>query len=176
MPTLTAESLIELLTRYVADTDTWVDLLLVGGLALHAYGVPTRVTFDVDAELQGPLMPLRDYLTAQKIPTDLTQNFSGWSVVAMPPGYRDRAVDLINRPRLRIRVLSSIDFVIAKLRRGTELDLDDAFLVARHHHLSPETIQDSAREALTASPEDTTLFLFQKTVDLFCANLASSNG
>ena len=75
MPTLTAESLIELLTRYVADTDTWVDLLLVGGLALHAYGVPTRATFDVDAELQGPLMPLRDYLTAQKIPADLTQNF-----------------------------------------------------------------------------------------------------
>jgi len=33
---LTAEHLIELLTRYVADTDTPLDLLLVGGLALHA--------------------------------------------------------------------------------------------------------------------------------------------
>ena len=173
MPTLTAEYLVKLLTQYVADTNTPVDLLLVGGLALHAYGVSNRVTLDVDAELQSPLMPLRDYLTARKIPADLTQNFSGWSVVAMPPGYRDRAIDVIHEPRLRIRVLSPIDFVIAKLRRGTEIDLDDAFLVARHHRLSTETIQTSAREALAASPQDTALFLFQKTVDLFCKNLST---
>lgn len=61
----------------------------------------------------------------------------------MPPGYRDRAIDVIHEPRLRIRVLAPIDFVIAKLRRGTELDLDDAFLVARHHRLSTETISCS---------------------------------
>lgn len=176
MPTLTVESLIELLTRYVADTDIQLDLLLVGALALQAYGVSKRVTVDVDAELQGPLMPLRDYLTARKIPADLTQNFSGWSVVAMPPGYRDRAIDLIHRPGLRVRILSPVDFVIAKLRRGTEIDFDDAFLVARHYHLSTETIQVSAREALAASPQDTALFLFQKTVDLFCNSLSSSNG
>jgi hypothetical protein len=120
-------------------------------------------------------MPLRDYLMSKNIPADPTQNFSGWSVVAMPPGYRDRAVALINQPRLRIRVLSPVDFVIAKLRRGTELDLDDAFLVARQHHLSIEIIQDSAREALAASPQDTALFLFQKTVDFFCKNLISWN-
>ena len=172
---LTTEHLIELLTRYVADSDTPVDLLLVGALALRAYGVPVRITYDVDAELQGPLMPLRDYLMSKNIPADLTQNFSGWSVVAMPPGYRDRAVALINQPRLRIRVLSPVDFVIAKLRRGTELDLDDALLVARQHHLSIEIIRDSAREALAASPQDTALFLFQKTVDFFCKNLIPSN-
>lgn len=175
MPTLTAEYLIALLTQYVADTDTPVDLLVVGALALRAYGVPVRTTFDVDAEVRGPLLPLRDYLTAQNIPADLTQNFSGWSVVAMPPGYRDRAVDLVNQPRLRVRVLSPLDFVIAKLRRGTELDLDDAFLVARQHHLSTETIQSSAQDALAASPQDTALFLFQKTVELFCKHLSSSH-
>jgi hypothetical protein len=67
--------------------------------------------------------------------------------------------------------LSPVDFVIAKLRRGTEIDLDDAFLVARHHHLSTETIRISDQEALAASPQDTALFLFRKTVDLFCKNL-----
>ncbi len=173
MPTLTAEYLIKLLTQYVADTDTPVDLLLVGGLALHAYGVSNRVTLDVDAELQSPLMPLRDYLTDRRIPADLTQNFSGWSVIAMPPGYRDRAIELINRPNLRVRVLSPIDFVIAKLRRGTELDLDDALLVAEHHHISAEAVRTSAQAALSASPQDTALFLFQKTVDLFCKHLSS---
>jgi hypothetical protein len=40
---LTTEHLIELLTRYVADSDTPVDLLLVGALTLRAYGVPVRV-------------------------------------------------------------------------------------------------------------------------------------
>lgn len=93
----------------------------------------------------------------------------------MPPGYRDRAIDFIHQPRLRVRILSPVDFVIAKLRRGTEIDLDDAFLVARHYHLSIEAIQVSARGALAASPQDTALFLFQKTVDLFCKNLVSSN-
>ncbi|MGQ0666114.1 MAG: DUF6036 family nucleotidyltransferase [Nitrospiraceae bacterium] len=176
MPTLTAEYLIELLTRYVTDTGESVDLLLVGALALHAYGIPDRATRDVDAELEGPLTGLMDYLTAQWIPADLTQNFSGWSVVAMPPGYRDRAQNLVDRPSLRVRVLSPVDFVIAKLRRGTELDLDDALLVARRHGLPVEAIRTSARAAIAASSQDTVLFLFQKTVDLFCEILTRPNG
>lgn len=174
MPTLTTDYLVELLTRYVAETDTPVDLLLVGALALRAYGVPDRATRDVDGELQGDLTPLLEYLRAQKIPADLTQNFSGWSVVAMPPGYRTRAIDLINQPHLRIRVLSPVDFVIAKLRRGIEIDLDDALLVAQHQYLSADAIQRSAQAALTASPQDTALFLFRKTVDLFCKSLTPS--
>ncbi len=93
----------------------------------------------------------------------------------MPPGYRDRAIDVIHEPRLRIRVLAPIEFVIAKLHRGTEIALDDAFLVTRHHRLSTETIQTSDREALAASPQDTALFLFQKTVELFCKGFSIWN-
>ena len=174
MPTLTAKHLIELLTQFVDETGSSVDLLLVGALALHAYGISDRATRDVDAEIDGPLAPLLDYLTTHQVPADLTQNFSGWSVVAMPPGYRDRATDLINQANLRVRVLTPIDFVIAKLRRGTDLDLDDALLVAQHYRLSADTIQSCARTALAASPQDTAQFLFQKTVDLFCKSLSSS--
>ena len=104
MPTLTAKYLIELLTQFVDETGTSVDLLLVGALALHAYGISDRATRDVDAEIDGPLAPLLDFLTTQQVPADLTQNFSGWSVVAMPPGYRDRATSLTNQPNLRVRV------------------------------------------------------------------------
>jgi hypothetical protein len=143
-------------------------------LALHAYGVPHRATRDVDAELQGPLAPLMEYFMTHNIPADLTQNFSGWSVVAMPPGYRDRTIDFIKKPKLRVRVLSPVDFVIAKLRRGIDVDLDDALLVAHHYHISADSIQTSARAALAASPQDTALFLFQKTIDLFCQSLTSS--
>ena len=173
MPTLTAKHLFELLTKFVDETGTSVDLLLVGALTLHAYWVSDRATRDVDAEMGGPIAPLLDYLTMHHVPADLTQNFSGWSVVAMPPGYRDRASDLINQGNLRVRVLAPIDFVIAKLRRGTDLDLDDALLVARNYRLGADTIQAHARSALAASPQDTALFLFKKTVDLFCKSLSA---
>jgi Nucleotidyltransferase of unknown function (DUF6036) len=173
LSTLTAEQLVALLARYVAETGAAIDLLLVGALALHAYGVSDRATRDIDGELQGPVGPLLEFLTAQNIPADLTQNFSGWSVVAMPPGYRDRATDLVRQERLRIRLLVPVDFVIAKLRRGTELDHDDASLVAAHFHLTRNDVRAAADAALAASPQDTSLFLFQKTVDLFCKNLPS---
>jgi Nucleotidyltransferase of unknown function (DUF6036) len=174
LPTLTVEHVIALLTQYVTETGESVDALVVGALALDAYGVPDRHTRDLDAELAGSLTPLLEYLTAHQIPADLTQNFSGWSIIAMPPGYRDRAMELINQPNLRVRVLSPVDFVIAKLRRGTELDLDDAFLVAQRHRISAETIRASAQAALAASPQDTALFLFQKTVEFFCKDLVPS--
>jgi len=173
LPTLTTEQLIELLSRYVAETGATVDLLLVGALALHAYGIPDRATRDVDGELDGPLGPLADFFRQQQIPADLTQNFSGWSVVAMPPGYRDRATDLVHRAGLRVRVLAPPDFILAKLRRGTDLDVDDALLVARRYGLTDDDIRTSARAAIAASPQDTALFLFQKTVDVFCAQLSS---
>lgn len=68
----------------------------------------------------------------------------------MPPEYRERATELVNRPNLRIRVLSPPDFVIAKLRRGTELDIEDGLLVANRFGLSADAIQASAQAALAA--------------------------
>lgn len=173
LSTLNANQVIERLSQFVHETGSTVDILIVGALALHAYGVSDRATCDIDAELTGPLTPLQEFLFRHQIPSDLTQNFSCWSVVAMPPGYRDRANVLIDRPGLCVRVLAPLDFVIAKLRRGTELDLDDAELVARHYHLTTVDIQSAAQRALAASPQDSTLFLFQRTVSNFCETLSS---
>jgi hypothetical protein len=171
LPTLTLDQLDSLLTRYVTETGDTLDLLLIGALALPAYGIPGRATHDVDAEIAGPIDSLLDFLTNAQVPADLTQNFSGWSIVAMPPGYRDRSTTLVDRPNLRIRVLTPLDFVLAKLRRGTDMDLEDALLVAQHNQISAADIRTNAQSALAASPQDTALFLFRKTVDLFCQNL-----
>ena len=57
---------------------------------LRAYGYRDRYTQDVDAEICGPLDPLVRFLDARHIPADLAQDISGWSVVAMPPGYKER--------------------------------------------------------------------------------------
>jgi hypothetical protein len=170
---LTAEQVIELLTNYTRETGASVEILLVGALALQAYGYQDRVTRDLDAEVVGSIEPLTEFLRQHSIPADLTSNFSGWSVVSMPPGYRDRATNLVHQSNLRVRLLAPIDFVIAKLRRGTDLDLDDAAFVAKRFHLTSEHIRTASAAALAASPKDTALFLFRKTVDLFCQSLNS---
>lgn len=168
---LTVDHLIALLRDYTKQSGASLDVLLVGALALHAYGYQDRVTRDVDAEVIGSIEGLTKYFRSHDVPADLTTNFSGWSVVAMPPGYRDRATDLVRESHLRVRLLAPIDFVIAKLRRGTDLDLEDAAFVARRYRLTSDQVHASAAAALAASPQDTALFLFRKTVDLFCKDL-----
>ena len=48
---ITINQLITLLEEYVRQTGRSVDLLLVGGLALQAYGYADRSTQDVDGEV-----------------------------------------------------------------------------------------------------------------------------
>lgn len=171
MSRLTTERLSRLLEEYVRQTGVSVDLLLVGGLALQAYGYADRATQDVDGEVTGDLEPLVEFLRQHNIPADLGENMSGWSVIAMPPGYRDRTSVMYEQPGLRVRLLHPTDFVIAKLRRGTELDLEDAEYVAYRFGVTPEAVQTAAAAALMVSPKDTALFLFRKTVEVFCARL-----
>ena len=135
LPTITAERLILLLEQFVKTTGQPIDLLLIGALALQCYGFRDRYTNDVDGELTGPLHPLVAFLSAEGVPADLTQDISGWSIVAMPP------------------------------------DLDDALYVVRRFQISRSDIEQAAAAAIAASPEDTALFLFQKTVELFCRQL-----
>ncbi len=171
MSTLTADHIIALLTDYTRQTGAAVDVLLVGALALQAYGYQERLTRDVDAEVAGSVEALAGFFSQHQIPADLTENFSGWSIVAMPPGYRDRATDLVRQAQLRVRLLAPVDFIIAKLRRGTDLDLDDATFVAHRFDVTSAQIRDAAESALASSSQDTALFLFRKTVDLFCQSL-----
>jgi hypothetical protein len=161
-----------LLDEYVRQTHRSLDLILIGGLALQAYGVHERVTVDVDGELAGELEPLLEFLRARQVPADLGENISGWSVVAMPPGYRDRTSVWHEDGGLRIRLLHPVDFVIAKLRRGTEQDLDDAQEVVMRFHIPPADIQAAADSAKQASPKDTALFTFRKIVDVFCGRIS----
>jgi hypothetical protein len=169
---LTIDRLIALLTDYVRQTEATVDIILIGGLALQAYGDTNRATQDVDGELIGDLGPLVRFLADHQIPADLGENISGWSVIAMPPGYRERASILLEQPNLRLRLLDPRDFIVSKLRRGTDLDLDDAASVAKRFHVAELAVRAAAGAAVAASPADTTLFMFRKTVDLFCARLS----
>ncbi|WP_447969105.1 DUF6036 family nucleotidyltransferase [Nitrospira sp. M1] len=121
--------------------------------------------------MKGKLDPLITFLQQQHVPADLGENMSGWSIVAMPPGYRERTSVWHEAPGIRVRLLSPVDFIIAKLRRGTDQDLDDAEYVARRHDVASTAIQSAAQSAITASPKDTAIFLFNKTVEHFCHRL-----
>lgn len=109
-----------MLRQYADSTGHSVDLLLIGGLAMLAYGHPSRATIDVDGELHDHVRSLAEFLSHHHIPSNLGQSISGWSVVAMPPGYRDCATILIDDPGVRISLLVPVDFIIAKLRRGMD--------------------------------------------------------
>jgi hypothetical protein len=174
LPTLTLDRLLALLREYVTQTGHPVDLLLIGGLAMLAYGHPSRATTDVDGELSKGVRSLKEFLSGRGIPANLGQSLSGWSVVAMPPGYRDRATVLIDEAGLSVRLLAPVDFIIAKLRRGTEEDLEDAAWIAARYHVTAPQVRTAAQAALAASLEDTALLLFERTVDRFCQTLDSS--
>ena len=171
---LTIDHLRTMLRQYADHTGHAVDLLLIGGLAMLAYGHPSRATIDVDGELPDHVRDLAEFLSRHHIPSNLGQSVSGWSIVAMPPGYRDRATVLSDEPGIRISLLAPVDFIIAKLRRGTDEDLTDAAWIAVRFHISAHLVHAASDAALAASLEDTALFLFQRTVDRFCTTLNSA--
>jgi uncharacterized nucleotidyltransferase DUF6036 len=172
LSTLTLDRLHALLREYVNQTGHAVDLVLIDGMAMLAYGHPSRATIDVDGELRAGVRSLKTFLSRHNIPANLSQSLSGWSVVAMPPGYRDRVTVKIDEPGVRLSLLAPVDFIVSKLRRGTEEDLADAAWIAEHFHIAAPQVRAAGDSALAASLEDTALFLFEHTVDRFCQALA----
>lgn len=171
MSALTLDRIVALLKDYVRQSGSPLDLLLIGRLALYAYGATEALTNDLDAELTSDLEPFAVFPKKHNVPENLSENISGWSVVAMPPGYRERTQVFRAQGGLRIRLLAPVDFAIAKLRCGTEQDLADAEFVAHRFALTPDAVRAAAEQALAASPKDTALFVFRKTVDLFCQRI-----
>ncbi|WP_461829952.1 DUF6036 family nucleotidyltransferase [Aquifex sp.] len=100
------EELLKILEGYVRSRGKKLSLILVGALALPFYGVESRHTRDIDAEiLEGELYELQEFLEKLGIEADLTENFSGWSIILMPPGYRERAISVYKSPYLNLMTL-----------------------------------------------------------------------
>ena len=68
-------------------------------------------------------------------------------------------------------LLAPVDFIVSKLRRGTEEDLSDAAWIAERFHVTASQVRAAAEAAFSASFEDTALFLFERTLDRFCLAL-----
>ena len=161
------DRVISLLKEFAHQKKGRLRLILVGALALQHYGMRDRATFDLDAEVNGDLEGLFQFLRDHQIPADLGEDISGWSVIAMPPGYRDRAVTLYADAHLDIKALSPLDLIIAKLRRFTEEDIQDALFIVEKYNIGVVDIERAAEEAIQNSAKDTALFLFRRNVELF---------
>ena len=172
MKNLEIETVKRILKEFVKDTGESLELILIGGLALQLYGRGDRATVDIDAEVEkGDLFKLYEFLKKKGIPADLSENISGWSVVAMPERYRERAKTVIKDKNLIIKLLDPYDFVIAKLRRGTQEDFEDALFVAKRFNLDPEKISEYGQLAVKNSIKDTALLNFKRKLDIFIEEL-----
>jgi len=167
LPPLDIDKTLNILREFARKRRKKVELILVGGLALGYYGLKGRHTLDIDAEVAKVAEPLINFLKLKRLPADIGENFGRWSTIDMPTGYRRRAKVVLKDKYLVIKVLHPVDFIIAKLRRASEEDFQDASFVARKNNISTSQIRKSAESAVKRSPKDTSLFIFKKTVEIF---------
>ena len=166
---------IELLKEFTRADKNRLQVILLGGLALQYYGMKNRATVDIDAEVRGDIEGVFNFLRSNNIPADIGENVSGWSVVGMPPGYRERVVGVYRDELLQVNVLHPLDFVIAKLRRFTEEDIEDALFVVKKYNIRGEEIETLAETAIQNSPKDTALFVFRRNIDVFVSKCKASS-
>lgn len=161
-----------LLREFTLERKCRLHVILIGGLAVQYYGIQDRTTIDIDAEVRGDIEGLFNYLKTKNIPGDISEDISRWSVISMPPGYRDRITTIYKDDFLEICVLHPLDFIISKLRRFSEEDIDDAQFVARKFNVSVEDIKRSSEDTIKHSIIDTALFIFRKNVEIFISKLS----
>ena len=162
------ETIINLLKQFVVEKKEPLELILVGALALPFYDVEFRFTYDLDAEIEtGNLEKLYYYLKSKGFESDLTENISGWSVISMPSGYRERSRIVYQDNLLTVRILSPEDFVMMKLRRGTNQDIEDALAVALKQKIKKEKLDLLFDKVLKESIKDTALFNFEQIYKVF---------
>ncbi len=145
-----------ILKRYVEETNTSLHIVLTGGQAMAAYGVE-RATNDIDAEMiEGDVDHLSDWLLAHSVQSDISEDISGWGMISLPPSYKNRVRNVITGTHLRIDVLNPIDWVISKLGRGTDEDINDVMIVVEKLRLHPKDIFEASESAIKISPRDVT--------------------
>ncbi|MCL4478995.1 MAG: DUF6036 family nucleotidyltransferase [Deltaproteobacteria bacterium] len=169
---LNLDTTIESLKEFIKKEHLSLEIIILGGIAMEYYGKKNRMTMDLDAEVKGcDADKLHDYLESKGIYSDIGEDISRWGVVSMPPDYRKKAISIYHDPTLTVKVLHPSDFIISKLRRATEIDIQDALFVAQKYKLNTEELRKDADLAIINSPKDNALFMFKKTVAYFLNKL-----
>lgn len=144
-------------------------VIICGGLAMMAYGMPERTTLDIDAEVEADFEVIRKLREGLKFPAELSADISRWSMIDIPAGYRDRAVRYNSVPTKHIDVflLSPTDLIISKLRVFRDKDIEDAIFLVNKTGIQREEILKAAEDVVKTSPPSTEILRFRKMVDHF---------
>lgn len=164
---------ISLIEDFLKEKNKTAEIILIGGLAMSFYGSP-RYTIDMDGEIkceEGLYDELIEYLRKKDINFNLSENISGWGLVPLPEGYRERASVVYQGKRLIVKILEPVDFVFSKLVRGTEEDFKDILDVIKKYNISPDKLLE--REKLIKYPRDPETFFFKKKFQHLLSLLSS---
>ena len=150
------------------NTDKNIEVIVVGGTAMSFYG-DYRTTSDIDAEILNCPEDLYkaslEYLKENKIQFNIDEDFDSWGMVPMPSGYRERATVVYKESNVTIKTLEPIDFIISKLRRGADIDINDAEKIASRNNISEKAIKERVSEIEFIKTEET--FWFKQRLERF---------
>lgn len=144
-------------------------VIICGGLAVIAYGMTNRQTLDIDAEVDSDFRVIERLKKNLKLPAELTTDISRWSMVDIPPGYRERTVrlDIVKTKNIKVFLLSPIDLIISKLRVFRDKDIEDAIYLVKKFKIKKSEIIRASNQAVKTSPPSTELLRFKKTIQHF---------
>jgi len=161
----------EKLARKLAEKGLKARIIAVGRSALELYGIEAQYTQDIDFELiagEEVWNEIEKVIEELGVRADYGEDFDRWSVVPMPKGYRERVKCVMKSGDVEICVLDPVDYLIAKLRRGTTEDEMDARAVVKKFNLRKGDI--SNRLELIEPIKDIEFFLFKKRMENFLSD------
>jgi len=146
-----------------------LSIIICGGLAAIAYGMPERATLDIDAEIDAGFEVIKKLKKGLKFPAELSADISRWSMIDIPGGYRKRAVPYndVKTKHIQVFLLSPMDLIISKLRVFRDKDIDDAVFLIKKFRINKSDIQKAAKDAIKTSPPSTEILRFKKMVAYF---------
>lgn len=145
---------LELVVDFLSKKDESITLIVIGGMALDLYGL-SRGTRDIDAEIdcsEDTYLELLSFTESQGILINIGEDISRWGLIPLPQGYRERAIKVMTKKGVTVKVLEPLDYVFSKLIRGTDIDERDAEAVCSACNITPEMIEERLR--LIALPRD----------------------
>ncbi len=168
----TAQDSIERVKKFVnflsKNTDENIEIIVVGGTAMSFYG-DYRTTTDIDAEILNCPEDLYkaslENLKENKIQFNIDEDFDSWGMVPMPSGYRERANLIYKEDNITVKTLEPVDFIISKLRRGADIDINDAEKIASRNNITEKAIRERASEIEFIKTEET--FWFKQRLEMF---------
>ena len=144
-------------------------IIICGGLAAIAYGMPERATLDIDAEIDADFEVMDEIKKNIKFPAEFTSDISRWSMIDIPKGYRERAVPYssVKTKHIQVYILSPLDLIISKLRVFRDKDIEDAVFLTKKFRIKKSAIMKAAEDAVKTSPASSELLRFKKMVKHF---------